>query len=229
MELRQLWKVIRRRWALALIPAVIVLLAGLATYRPAPPAYNAGVRFIVGQPPGAAAADFDEQRYYNWLTSEYIVNGLTDWVRGGKFAEAVSERLAGKGIDVPPGAIQGGLAADNARSMLTLSLTSADAEQLAVVLDGVIAVLTEDNAVALPQLGGETAVLIQLDEPVVNDISPGIRSQLDLPLRGALALFAGLGLALLAHYLDPAVRDREELEGVGLPILGEIPREGRQR
>ena len=228
MELRRYWTILRRYWLLALIPGVLVLALGLATWRPTPTVYNAGVRFIVGQPPGAAAGEFDEQRYYNWLTSEYIVNGLTDWVRGGKFAEAVSARLAGKGFDVPPGAIQGGLAADNARSMMTISLTSGDADQLAVMLDGVIAVLTEDNAVALPQLGGETAVLTQLDEPVVNNISPGIRSQLDLPLRVALALFAGLGLALLAHYLDPAVRDRQELEDVGLPILGEIPREKRR-
>jgi len=228
MELRQLWIILRRRWALALIPAAIVLLAGLATWRPAPPAYNAGVRFIVGQPPGAAAADADEQRYYNWLTSEYIVNGLTDWVRGGKFAEAVSMRLAAQGIDIPAGAIQGGLAADNARSMLTLSLTAGDATQLEQMLDGVIAVLTEDNAAALPQLGGETAVLTQLDEPVVNTISAGIRSRLDLPLRVALALAAGLGLALLAHYLDPTVRDREEVARAGLPIIGAIPKERRR-
>lgn len=225
MELRQLWNILRRRWALALIPAVIVLVIGLATWRPAPPAYNAGVRFIVGQPPGAAAGEFDEQRYYNWLTSEYIVNGLTDWVRGGKFAEAVSKRLAAQGIDVPPGAIQGGLAADNARSMLTLSLTAADPVLLARMIDGAIAVLTEDNAAALPQLGGETAVLTQLDDPVVNPIGAGIRSQLDLPLRVALALVAGAGLALLAHYVDPAVRDRAEVEQAGLAVLGEIPRE----
>ena len=225
MELRQLWKIIRRRWALALIPAVIVLAAGVATWRPAPPAYNAGVRFIVGQPPGAAAAEFDEQRYFNWTTSEYIVNGLTDWVRGGKFAEAVSKRLAAQGIDVPAGAIQGGLAADNARSMLTISLTSGDATQLEQMLGGVIAVLTEDNAGALPQLGGENALLTQLDEPVVNPIGAGIRGQLDLPLRVALALVAGLGLALLAHYLDPTVRDREEVARAGLAILAEIPRE----
>ncbi len=224
MELRQLWKIIRRRWALALIPAVIVLAAGVATWRPAPPAYNAGVRFIVGQPPGAAAAEFDEQRYFNWTTSEYIVNGLTDWVRGGKFAEAVSKRLAAQGIDVPAGAIQGGLAADNARSMLTISLTSGDATQLEQMLGGVIAVLTEDNAGALPQLGGENALLTQLDEPVVNPIGAGIRSQLDLPLRVALALVAGLGLALLAHYLDPTVRDREEVARAGLAVLAEIPR-----
>lgn len=228
MELRQLWIILRRRWALALIPAVVVLLAGLATWRPAPPAYNAGVRFIAGQPPGAAAAEFDEQRYFNWTTSEYIVNGLTDWVRGGKFAEAVSLRLAAQGIDIPAGAIQGGLAADNARSMLTLSLTAGDATQLQQMLDAVIAVLTEDNAAALPQLGGETVVLTQLDEPVVNTISAGIRSQLDLPLRVALALAAGLGLALLAHYLDPTVRGREEVARAGLPIIGEIPRERRR-
>lgn len=228
MELRQLWKILRRRWALALIPAVLVLIAGLATWRPAPPAYNAGVRFIVGQPPGAAAAEADEQRYYNWLTSEYIVNGLTDWVRGGVFAEEVSQRLAAQGIDVPAGAIQGGLAADNARSMLTISLTSGDAQQLENMLAGVIAVLTEENAAALPQLGGQTAVLTQLDEPVVNTIGAGIRSQLDLPLRVALALFAGVGLALLAHYLDPTIRERAELERAGLPIIAEIPRERKR-
>ncbi len=225
MELRQLWKIIRRRWALALIPAIIVLVAGVATWRPAPPVYNAGVRFIVGQPPGAAAAEFDEQRYFNWTTSEYIVNGLADWVRGGKFAEAVSKRLASQGIDIPPGAIQGGLAVDNARSMLTVSLTAGDATQLEQMLGGVIAVLTEDNAGALPQLGGENALLTQLDEPVVNPIGAGIRSQLDLPLRVALALAAGLGLVLLAHYLDPTVRDREEVARAGLVILAEIPKE----
>lgn len=224
MELRRYWTILRRYWGLALIPAVLVLLAGLATWQPPPTVYNAGVRFIVGQPPGAASAEFDEQRYYNWLTSEYVVNGLTDWVRGGRFAEAVSARLAQQGIDAPPGLIQGGLAADNARSMLTISLTASDPTLLMRMLDGVIAVLVEENAAALPQLGGQRALLTQLDEPVVNAIAPGLRDQLGLPLRVALALFAGLGLALLAHYLDPTVRDRAEIERTGLTVMGEIPR-----
>lgn len=225
MELRHTWTILRRYWLLALIPAVLVLVAGLATWRPAPTVYNAGVRFLVGQPPGAAAAEFDEQRYYNWLSSEYIVNGLTDWVRGGKFAEAVSARLAAQGVDVPPGAIQGGLAADNARSMLTISLSGGDPDTVMQMMNGVIAVVTEENATALPQLGGENAVLTQLDNPVVNAISPGIRSQLDLPLRVALALAAGVGLALLAHYVDPTVRDRDELARAGLPVIAVIPKE----
>lgn len=224
MELRQYWTRLKRRWLIILLPAIIVLAIGLLTYTPAPQAYNAGVRFIVGQAPSEGAAVRDEDRYYNWLTSEYIVNGLTDWVRGGEFASAVSDYLYTQELGVPPGAIQGGLAADNARSMLTISLSANDAVMLEAMMDGVIVVLTEQNAAALPQLGGDTAVLTQLDQPIINPISAGIRSQLDLPIRILLALFVGLGLALLVEYLDPTIRDRAEAQALGLSILGEIPR-----
>lgn len=214
----------RRRWLLVVVPIVVVLAIGILTYRPAATSFNAGVRFIVGQTPVEGDILRDEGRYYNWLTSEYIVNGLTDWVRGGEFAVAVSELLADQGVDIPAYAIQGGLAADNARSMLTLSLTYSDAEALAHMMDGVVSVLIADNAKALPQLGGETAVLTQLDQPVVNAMPSGVRSQLDLPLRLLLALMAGVGLALLVEYLDPTIRDRDEIQQLGLQILGEIPK-----
>jgi hypothetical protein len=130
-----------------------------------------------------------------------------------------------QGYGVPPELIQGGLAADNVRSMLTLSLTAGDAELLRVMLQGVVVVLQTQNAQALPQLGGETAVIIQLDQPVINPIPSGIRRQLDLPLRVALALAAGVGLALLVHYLDPTIQDRAAAEAAGMTILGEIPRQ----
>jgi capsular polysaccharide biosynthesis protein len=224
MELRRYWKILKRRWLLVLIPALVVLAAGLVTYRSPAAAYNTGVRFLVGQSPAADAELQDEQRYYNWLTSEYIVNGLTDWVRGGEFAAEVSAYLVQQGYEIPAHAVQAGLVADNARSMLTISLTHGDAQQLAVMMDGVIEVLTTANAQALPQLGGDTAVLTQLDQPIVNPVPSGIRSQLDLPLRILLALFAGVGLALLVEYLDPTIRDRQETEAAGLQVLGEIPR-----
>jgi capsular polysaccharide biosynthesis protein len=224
MELRRYWKVLKRRWLLVLIPAVVVLVIGLATYREPADLYQTGVRFLVGQTPAAGNALKDEERYYNWLTSEYIVNGLTDWVRGGEFSEAVSAYLAEQGYEVPVHAVQAGLVADNARSMLTITLSHGDAQLLAQMMDGVIVVLTTGNAQALPQLGGETALLTQLDEVVVSPLPAGISSQLDLPLRILLALLAGVSLALLVEYLDPTIRDREEAEALGLPILGEIPR-----
>ena len=223
MELRQYWKLFKRRWLLVFLPAVVVLAIGLATFQSPPPVYNVGVRFLVSQPPSEGADMADEQRYYNWLASEYIVNGLTDWVKGGTFATAVSQELAAQGLDVPAGAIQGGLAADNARSMLIVSLTYGDGEVLAAMMAAVATVLQEQNSV-LPQLDGDTAVLVQLDQPIVNQIPAGIRSQLDLPLRILLALGAGVGLALLIEYLDPTIRERDEIEKLGLPIVGESPK-----
>ena len=89
-------------------------------------------------------------------------------------------------------------------------------------------VVPEATAAARRQRVGRGAWLPKPAEPVVNPIAPGIRSQLDLPLRVALALLAGLGLALLAHYIDPTVRDRAELERLRLPVLGEIPKERRK-
>ena len=106
MELRHYWIIFKRRWLLVVLPAVVVLAIGLVTYQSPPPVYNVGVRFLVAQTPSEGAAAADEQRYYNWLTSEYIVNGLTDWVKGGAFATAVSQELAAQGFDVPPGAVR---------------------------------------------------------------------------------------------------------------------------
>ena len=222
MELKRYWQVIKRRWLLIAIPTAIVLVIALVTYQAPPPAYNVGVNFIVGQQPSPAAAAEDQERYYAWLTSEYIVNGLADWVSGNAFKTAVSTELAGQGYDIPAGAIV--VVADNVRSKLQLSMSHNDPDALAAMMDAVIVVVTEQNADALPQLGGETAVLILLDEPIVNQIPSGIRSRLDLPLRVGLAFAAGIGLSILAEYLDPTFRSRDEVESLGLDVLGEIPK-----
>lgn len=224
MELKAYWQVLKRRWLLVLIPTAVVLVIGLVTYSPPGTAYNAGVRFIVGQEPSELAEISDEERLANWQTSEYIVNGLTDWVRGGQFAQLVSERLAESGLNIDAGAIRGSIAADNTRSMMTLSMTFSDPAALEAMMNAAAEVLVEQNEVGLPQLGGETAELVQLDEPIVNPISAGLFDQLQLPIRIVLAIGAGLGLAFLVDYLDPTVRDKKELEQMGLPVMGEIPR-----
>ncbi|MFO7681590.1 MAG: hypothetical protein R6X34_16215 [Chloroflexota bacterium] len=224
MELRRYWQIIRRRWLLIVIPVAAAALFTVLTYQRPAMYYNVGMHYLVSQTPSAGASAADEQRYYNWLTSEYVVNGLTDWVKGGEFAAAVSQALAADGLDIPAGAVQGALAADNVRSRLEISLNYADAAVLAAMIEAVTAVLQEQNAAALPQLGGETAVIVPISQPVINPISPGIRSQLDLPLRILVALFAGIGLALLVEYLDPTIRESRDLEEIGLSVIAEVPK-----
>ncbi len=224
MELRGYWQIIKRRWPLVIVPAVIVLGLGLLTYSRPAPLYNAGIRFIVGQEPTGSADQSDEERLANWKASEYIVNTLADWVRSGQFADLVSEELAEQGFAVPPQAIVAGTTSDSTRSMMVLSMTYTDAAVLELAMNAAASILIEQNDLGLPQLGGEPAQLVQLDQPIVNEIPPGITKQLDLPLRIALALGAGIGLAFLVDYLDPTVRNRTELERIGLSVIAEIPK-----
>lgn len=227
MELRNYWVILKRRWLYLIIPTLIVLIIGLITYSRPAPLYNAGVRFIVGQEPIGSESLSDEQRLANWKTSEYVVNTLADWVRGGQFAGLVSEGMAEQGITVAPQDIVAGTSADSTRSMMVVSISYGDPVVLEQIMHEAGQVLIEQNDLGLPQLGGEPAQLVQLDEPIVNRVSAGIVKQLDLPLRVVLALLAGFGLALLVEYLDPTIRDRRELETMGFSVIGAIPGTGK--
>jgi capsular polysaccharide biosynthesis protein len=222
MELHNYWLIFLRRWPLLFLPVLLVGGYLAATYQPPSTSYNVGVRFLVAQSPSSSAQNEDEERYYNWLASEYIVNGLADWVRGNKFAQTVSERLAEQGVIVPAHEI--GIAADNVRSMLQISVAHPDPVKLEAMINTIIELLQNENGQALPQLQGQPAVLQLLDTPVITPISAGVTAQAAVPLRLALALAAGLLLALAVDYFDPRIHGRAELERLELPLLGEIPK-----
>lgn len=224
MELREFWQVVKRRWLLIVLPAAIALTVLVITYKPPGQLYNAGIRFIASQEPSTGTDDSDEERLANWKSSEYTVNTLADWVKSGQFAALVSQSLTEDGISVPAGDIQGGVASDSTRSMMTLSINYHDFHTLERIMNAAATVLIEENYQGLPQLGGKSAELVQLDQPVVNAIPPGLSRQLDLPFRLLLAIAAGFGLAFLVEYLDPTVRDRDDLESLGLSVVGEIPK-----
>jgi capsular polysaccharide biosynthesis protein len=223
MELRQYVTIARRWWYLLLLPPLIVAAYGLATYQPPATVYSAGVRYAVGQPAGLANTAGYDPNYYRWLTSEYIATALKDWVTTSDFADAVSAQLAATGVEVPAATLRGALGADNARSILVVYLTWGSAEQVPAVFAAITAAL-QDNASAFPQLGGLAAEAVPLDAAQPGAVGASLRSRLDLPLKVAVALAAGVALALLAHYFDPFVRDRRDLEQLGLPVLGDVPR-----
>ncbi len=224
MELRQLWKIVLRWWWLIVLPPLVVGAYGLATYRPPATVYATSLRFTAGQPAALAASPNYDPNYYRWLTSEYIVNALKEWVRTGKFAEAVSIELTKKGVNLPAGAVAGALAADNARSLLVVYVTWGNPDQLSALADSVTAVLREQNAAVFPQLGGLAAEVVSLDTGGIGPVPPSLRARLDLPLKVGLGLVTGVALALVAHYLDPFVRDKDELEAMGWIVMAEIPK-----
>ena len=219
MELRLYLSILRRWWWLVLIPALVVGAVGLATYRRPPTTYGATVRFNASLPPALGSSGFDPT-YYSWLTSEYIVGGLSDWIKTSAFAQAVSDELAAQGKT-----LGASFASDYVRSQLVLFVNGGDPGSVKAAAEAAITVLQNRNAEAFPQLGGANAAVTVLDVPTVNVSSPGLRSLIDLPLRLGLGLAVGVALAFLAHTLDPFLRSKHEIEALGLKVLGEIPKQ----
>jgi capsular polysaccharide biosynthesis protein len=229
MELRAYWEIVRRRWWLPLALAALVAALSAVQLRPwqtPPPSYTASMRLLVGVLP-AAAADVTayDPRYYGWLTSEYLVDDFTEVVDSELFARNVSDRLAGQNITVPPGVIQGSAVTGQQHRILTLSFGWGDAEELAAIAAAAAAELEENASFYFEQLGTGEAGVTLIDSPTVMPVGPNLREKLEWPLRIGLALAVGVGLVFLLHYLDRSVRDRRALEELGLPILGEIPKD----
>lgn len=228
MELRAYWEIIRRRWWLPLLLAGLVAVLSAIQLRPwaaPPPSYSASMRLLVGVLPAtdAAAAAYDP-RYYAWLTSEYLVDDFTEVVRSELFAQAVSARLADQAIQVPPGVIQGSAATGRQHRIITLSFGWQDADQLAAIADAAAAELSENAQVYFEALGTQGAGVTVLDSPSIGRVGPGLRERLEWPLRIGLGLLVGLGLVFLLDYLDTSLRTRQEVEALGLRMLGEIPK-----
>ena len=229
MELREYWTILRRRWW---IPVVLGLLVGaisllqLRPWQARPPTYAASLRMLVGVLPAAAedVTTYYDPRYYAWLTSEYLVDDFTEVVRSELFARNVSSRLSAEDIQVPPGVIQGSAATGKQHRIITLNLSGGDEAQLRRIAEAAAAELAENAPQYFQQLGTPGAGVTLIDGPNISTVGPGVREQIELPLRVLLALLVGIGIVFLLHYLDTSVRRRSELEEMGLRVLGEIPR-----
>lgn len=228
MELRALWKVLLRRWPWIAAPGLAALAVAAYSFfsSPAATAYAVTVRYTAATPPGQDGISYEDESYFPWVASEYLVGALKDWVRTSSFATEVSAMLAAEGITLDRGAIQGSISAEHVRSVMTITVTRPDAAEAVALAEAVGRVLRERTSEYFPQVGAEAASVIALDLPSAGAVPPSISSRLDPLLRFAIGLAAGVGLAFLIEYLDPRLRERQELERMGFTVLAEIPRRG---
>jgi capsular polysaccharide biosynthesis protein len=220
MELRAYWRVVRRRiWVVVALPA-LVLISYLALRTDVSPSYVAGMRFVVGVRPEPASEQYTYDRYYTWLTAEYLLDDLAEVVKSQRFARDVADR---SGLPVPPGAIQGATSAGKLHRILNVSVSWPDPDELGRLAEAVQGVLVDGAGGYFAQLGTEAATVSVIDPPSIHVVGPSLRQRIDLPLRLALGLGAALGLTFLLDYVDDSVRDRRDLQTLGLPVLAEVP------
>ena len=222
MELRQYWRIIWRRWWLIAALLIIVLIVSLIAYEEPAPTYQVTMRFAIGvegdEPVSALSG---EGRSDAWLASEYLADDLSVVLKGGDFAARIGQLV---GFDVPAGTIF----ATREHRIMTVSITWRDRDQVQAIAEAVGAAVEDGGAEYFPQLVGVQARAVLIDGPGIDLTGRSLKDKLDLPLRLIVALVAGVALAFLWDYLDDTVRDRTELESLGVPVLGEIPGESRR-
>jgi len=227
MELRTYFCILKRWWWIPAGLVALTLLFSLVTLKPwqaRPTTYVMGMSFSVGVEPQQLPDEFTYDGYYTALSSEYLIDDFSAIVKGSEFAAAVSQRLAGEGIQVAPGQIQGSTQTGKLHRILTVTITDGDPERLQKIADAVAATMTEDADKFMPRLLEDQGRVYLVDRGGVAAIGPSLKQRLDLPLRLVLALLAGVGLVFLMEYLMPRVQTRQDLEALGVSVLAEIPR-----
>jgi capsular polysaccharide biosynthesis protein len=226
MELREYLRVILRyRWLIAAL--VVVVGVGSWIFRAPPaPQYSASVRFTIGvnAPPADKVTGYDPI-LTAFQASEYIRDDFVQVVQSDLFADDINAQLAKMGetgIKIGKGNIGG--AVEKQRRLMSMSITWNSAKEAQKIADAAVKNLSENNAKYFAQLGASGASLTVIDKPTVSPVQPSLRERLDIPIRIALAFFAGIALAFLLDYLDNSVRDARDVESLGLRVVGEIPR-----
>ncbi len=224
MELLTYWRVLKRRWWLPVLMAVVVLALSWAQPRPAR-GYAASMRFLVGvRPEPVTPGAYGYDRYYTWLTSEYLIDDFSQVVSGSEFARRVSERLQHQGIEIPPGAIQGSTQTGKLHRLITITVYWGDKAELQDIANAVVETVREESATFFPQAFAYGVEAVLVDGPHVGPVLPGLREKLELPVRVMLAFLLGLGLVLLWHYVDDTLYEQEDVRALGLAIVGTVPR-----
>lgn len=222
MELRQYWRIVRRRWWLIAALVGIVLVVSLVTYRPPEPAYVATMRFAIGiEGDEPVSAISGEGRSDAWLASEYLADDLSEVLKGGDFATRIGQQV---GFDV----VAGTIFASREHRIMTVSITGRDRDQVQAIAEAVGTAVEDGGADYFPQLVGVEAKAILIDGPGIGQAGRSLKDKLDLPIRLFVALVAGVALAFLWDYLDDTIRDRAEMEALGVAVVGEIPRKTRR-
>jgi capsular polysaccharide biosynthesis protein len=230
MELRQYWHIIWKRVWIPILLVAVVFAVSLALYRPPATLYQASGRILVDVPPlkTVEGMGFDPRLTAPQAT-EYLVDDFSQFITSQTVAEAVSQRLASQGIQVPAGAIQSSTASEKVHRVVTVRVTWGDPEQALTIFKTAVQALQKEAPAYFGRLGLEEPQITLFDGPSVSPVPASLTQRLDLPVRLLLALLAGAALAFLLDYLDDSIRGREELEGLGIHVLAEVPTRRRWR
>ncbi len=211
---------LKRKWWF-LLGLALALAAGVLMTASTTPVYQARTKLFVGQ----------RQVTLEQLGKGVAVSNLSeDLVRS--YAQIIGSRSIAQravtegGLTQTPGEIVGGLQAQAVvdTQVITVVYHSNDPVVAQRVLNAVARAFVSEMDRFGVDAGGTPALRVSVIDPAVAPGSPIEPQPLrNMALAVTLGLLLGGSLALLVDHLDTSVKSREELEELGVPVLGSIP------
>ncbi len=254
MELRHYWDVIWKRRKLVLVIVGLVTLISAVMLLTAKRTYEAEARFRTSQDPSADQVPqyFTFDRYYNWFSSEFLVDDYTEVVKSDAFAAAtldvlhqnVAQNILARpdyGSLTPQAQEEARVAIsklgkENVKAMieterehrvLSVKITASPKVVAKALSDAAATVLADARMKPIqgPEIN-DRALFSQLDDASMIEIqSSTSREAIIAIIRVLIGVVVALALAFLLEYLDNSVRDERDARRVlDLPVLGTIPK-----
>ena len=231
MELKAYLATLWRRWYIVVLVPAIVLVGVLYQSRRTSPTYTAEARMsVVRSSQQPSNPNFQYDGYYQYLASEYAIDDLVQVVQGNVFANDVAARIkADTGQDISAGEVQGAVQSSRVNRILTITATSSSPDRAVTIASEAAKTLETKGTEFFKTTPDVTASIQTIQQPLSAGENTSKRLILYL-MQVAVAVFAGVLIALFIDYLDDTLRTPEAVTAaLELPVIGVIPSGRRTR
>jgi len=227
MTLQDFVKMLRARWLIVCVAAVLGLLGAVAVNLLTTPMYESSTRLFVSTSSGSSLSDIYQG---NRFSQERVVS-YTELLMGETLARRTIDKL---GLEMAPDELQDNVKASAKVDTVLIDVAVTDespvrARDIADALSDEFVTLVQELETPADGERADARVVVEQratipDEPVV----PQTGRNLAIGLAVGLAL--GIALAVVRDLLDNTVKDRSNLEEItGVSLVGSIPNEKERR
>jgi receptor protein-tyrosine kinase len=223
LDLRAYARVLYKRKWIAAASLVVCVAVGVVLTARTTPIYQTRTTVFVGE------RQFTIERVQRELAVRYLSVGLLkSYVEIVKSRTIAQKAIVDSGLDETPQSVQGGLWANVVvdTQVIEVHYAGPDPARATRIANAVAeAFVNEIGRLAVTDEEGEPAVEVSIiDRAIIPGAPISPNSTRNIVLAVLIGLLGGVGLAFLVEYLDVTVKQREEIEALGLPSLGSIPR-----
>lgn len=221
MNIQEFVKLLRTRWVVILITALITILGSVAYTLTQTPLYQASTRLFVSNTPGTSASElYNSSRY-----SQDRVLSYTQLIMGETLAQRTVDRL---GLDTSAAAVRAKVTASAKPNTVLIDVSVLDASpvqarDIANALSDEFVLMAQE--LETPSQGATPDARVVVEQRASIPGAPVVpKKKRNLALGIMLGAILGVGLAVLRDLLDNTVKTQAKLEEItGTGAVGYVP------